>query len=139
VSDSTATNLANPVLFFSADSNLGFCFFTKIAAILYHANYQRADDLLKSVFLEMFGDPVRNEQGWDKPELKQFGKISTGNTPPRKDPSNYSSQHIEWIKTDNISADSVFISQAAEYLSETGATKARTVGRSYGGLYSWKR
>ncbi|HIJ91123.1 MAG: restriction endonuclease subunit S [Desulfobulbaceae bacterium] len=85
------------------------------------------DDLLKSVFLEMFGDPVRNEKGWDKPELRHFGKISTGNTPPRKDPSNYSSRHIEWIKTDNISADSVFISQAAEYLSETGATKARTV------------
>ena len=88
---------------------------------------QQLDDLLESVFLEMFGDPVRNEKGWDKPELKQFGKISTGNTPARKDPSNYSSRHIEWIKTDNISADSVFISQAAEYLSETGATKARTV------------
>ncbi len=88
---------------------------------------QQLDDLLKSVFLEIFGDPVRNEKGWDKPELKQFGKISTGNTPPRKDSSNYSSKHIEWIKTDNISADSVFISQAAEYLSEAGATKARTV------------
>lgn len=88
---------------------------------------QQLDDLLKSVFLEMFGDPVRNEMGWEKPELKHFGKISTGNTPPRKDPSNYSSRYIEWIKTDNISADSVFISQAAEYLSETGATKARTV------------
>jgi type I restriction enzyme, S subunit len=88
---------------------------------------QQLDDLLKSVFLEMFGDPVRNEKEWDKPELKHFGKISTGNTPPRKDPSNYSSRHIEWIKTDNISADSVFISQAAEYLSEFGATKARTV------------
>ena len=88
---------------------------------------QQLDDLLKSVFLEMFGDPVRNEKGWDKPELKHFGKISTGNTPPRKDPSNYSSRYIEWIKTDNISADSVFISQAVEYLSETGAIKARTV------------
>jgi type I restriction enzyme S subunit len=88
---------------------------------------QQLDDLLESVFLEMFGDPVRNEKGWDKPELKQFGKISTGNTPARKDPSNYSSRHIEWIKTDNISADSAFIDRAAEYLSETGATKARTV------------
>ncbi|QJB56541.1 restriction endonuclease subunit S [Pseudodesulfovibrio sp. zrk46] len=88
---------------------------------------QQLDDLLKSVFLEMFGDPVRNEKGWDKPELNHFGKISTGNTPPRKDPANYSSQHIEWIKTVNISADSVYISQAEEYLSKTGATKARTV------------
>lgn len=30
------------------------------------------DDLLKSVFLEMFGDPVRNEKGWDK---KRFGDL----------------------------------------------------------------
>jgi restriction endonuclease S subunit len=88
---------------------------------------QQLDDLLKSVFLEMFGDPVRNEKGWDKSELKQFGKVSTGNTPPRKDPSNYSSQHIEWIKTDNISSGSIFISPAVEYLSETGVTRARTV------------
>jgi len=88
---------------------------------------QQLDDLLKSVFLEIFGDPVRNEKGWNKPELKHFGKISTGNTPPRKDPSNYSSQHIEWIKTDNISADTVFISPAVEYLSDVGVTKSRTV------------
>jgi len=26
---------------------------------------QQLDDLLKSVFLEMFGDPVRNEKGWE--------------------------------------------------------------------------
>lgn len=26
---------------------------------------EQLDDLLKSVFLEMFGDPVRNEKGWD--------------------------------------------------------------------------
>ena len=31
---------------------------------------QQLDDLLKSVFLEMFGDPVRNEKGWDKPDFK---------------------------------------------------------------------
>jgi type I restriction enzyme, S subunit len=27
---------------------------------------QQLDDLLKSVFLEMFGDPVRNEKGWEE-------------------------------------------------------------------------
>ncbi len=88
---------------------------------------QQLDDLLKSVFLAMFGDPVRNEKEWDKPELKEFGAISTGNTPPRKDASNYSSRHIEWIKTDNIISDSVFITRAAEYLSQTGSKKARAV------------
>lgn len=32
---------------------------------------QQLDDLLKSVFLEMFGDPVRNEKGWDMVPLKK--------------------------------------------------------------------
>jgi len=86
---------------------------------------QQLDDLLKSVFLEMFGNPVRNEKGWEKPELKAFGKISTGNTPPRKDPSNYDGDFIEWIKTDNIPKDAMFITSAAEHLSETGSHKAR--------------
>lgn len=88
---------------------------------------QQLDDLLKSVFLEMFGDPARNEKGWDKPELKAFGKISTGNTPPRNEPANYDGDFIEWIKTDNITGDAVFVTPATEHLSEVGAKKARTV------------
>lgn len=85
------------------------------------------DDLVKSVFLDMFGDPVRNERGWEKPELKVFGKISTGNTPPRNDPANYGDDFIEWIKTDNISVDSIFVTPSAEHLSEAGARRGRTV------------
>lgn len=90
-------------------------------------NLRQLDELLKSFFLEMFGDPVRNEKEWDKPELKKFGKISTGNTPPRKDASSYSSRYLEWIKTDNIPSDSVYISQATEYLSESGSKKGRII------------
>ncbi|CNL35694.1 restriction endonuclease subunit S [Yersinia frederiksenii] len=30
---------------------------------------QQIDELINSVFLEMFGDPVINENGWDKPEF----------------------------------------------------------------------
>ncbi len=88
---------------------------------------QELDDLLKSVFLEMFGDPVRNEKAWDKPELKAFGKISTGNTPPRNEPANYDGDFIEWIKTDNITSEAVFVTPSTEHLSEVGARKARTV------------
>ncbi len=88
---------------------------------------QQLDDLLKSVFLEMFGDPVRNDKGWNKPELKVFGKISTGNTPPRNEPANYDGDFIEWIKTDNITGDAVFVTPSTEHLSEVGAKKARTV------------
>lgn len=88
---------------------------------------QQLDDLLKSVFLEMFGDPVRNEKGWDKPALTAFGKISTGNTPPRSESANYDGDFIEWIKTDNITGDAVCVTPSTEHLSEIGARKARTV------------
>jgi len=42
-------------------------------------NLQQLDELLKSVFLEMFGDPVRNEKGWDiRPCEKSVFDISSG-------------------------------------------------------------
>lgn len=88
---------------------------------------RQLDDLLKSVFLEMFGDLVRNEKGWDKPELTAFGKISTGNTPPRNEPANYDDDFIEWIKTDNIAGDAVFVTPSTEHLSKVGVKKARVV------------
>lgn len=75
--------------------------------------------LLQSVFYEMFGDPVRNEKGWKKQELIKFGEIKTGNTPPRINPDNYGN-FIEWIKSDNINSDSMYLEKSLEYLSEEG-------------------
>ncbi|WP_343608331.1 restriction endonuclease subunit S [Chryseobacterium oranimense] len=85
------------------------------------------DELLRSTFLEMFGDSALNSKHWEKVPLKQFGEIITGNTPPRSNPENYSSNYIEWIKTDNIKEDNIYITTASEYLSETGLQYARTV------------
>lgn len=43
---------------------------------------QQLDDLLKSVFLEMFGDPVRNEKGWNKPPFSDLlSDIESGKSP----------------------------------------------------------
>ncbi|WP_026639509.1 hypothetical protein [Bordetella petrii] len=39
---------------------------------------QQLDDLLKSVFLEMFGDPVRNEKGWKIGSLGSYGSFKNG-------------------------------------------------------------
>jgi type I restriction enzyme S subunit len=39
---------------------------------------QQLDDLLKSVFLEMFGDPVRNEKGWSIGSLSAYGSFKNG-------------------------------------------------------------
>lgn len=39
---------------------------------------QQLDDLLKSVFLEMFGDPVRNDKGWNIDSLSAYGSFKNG-------------------------------------------------------------
>lgn len=82
------------------------------------------DEFLRSVFLDMFGDPVTNPKGWDVLPFKQVGKIVTGNTPSRKN-EEYYGQGIEWIKSDNINTPSHYLTAATEHLTEEGKKKGR--------------
>ena len=59
----------------------------RIAAILDKADairrkrqqaIQLADDFLRAVFLDMFGDPVTNPKGWEKKNLKDIARIQIG-------------------------------------------------------------
>lgn len=88
---------------------------------------EKYEELKRSLFLDMFGDPVKNEKGWGIIQIKDFGKVSTGNTPSRADKNNYSSNFIEWIKTDNIKEHEIYLSKAEEFLSESGSKKGRIV------------
>lgn len=85
--------------------------------------------LKQSVFLEMFGDPTSNPKRYVKKQLKEIGEIITGNTPPRKNKDNYG-DYVEWIKTNNINENSIYLSQAIEYLSEKGASIGRVVSEN---------
>jgi type I restriction enzyme S subunit len=110
----------------------------KIAAILDTADAYRQktkalitkyDALTQSLFLDMFGDPVRNPKGWEMKPLKEFGKIVTGNTPSRKNDANYNNKFIEWIKTNNITSEFTNVTTAKEYLSEEGLLNSRSVNK----------
>ena len=61
----------------------------KIAAILEKAERLKewrkeadrlTDEFLKSTFLEMFGDPVKNPKGWDTRKLSEIGEVGSGLT-----------------------------------------------------------
>ena len=82
----------------------------------------KLDALVKSRFVEMFGDPTAPGDRWPVSRLDGFTKIITGNTPPRKH-AEYYGDGIEWVKTDNI-VDSA-ITAASERLTEIGRSKAR--------------
>ncbi|MDQ0050477.1 type I restriction enzyme S subunit [Paenibacillus polymyxa] len=107
----------------------------KLTEILWAANdtketYKKllylTDELVKSQFIEMFGDPVTNEKGWDERPFSDTCDIITGNTPPRANVAYYGN-FIEWIKSDNINKHNTILSEAAEYLSEEGAKVGRVV------------
>lgn len=107
----------------------------KIAAVLdkvsdliakRHQQLDKLDEMVKARFAEMFGDPVGNPMGWEKIALGKRCDIVTGNTPSRADPENYGN-FIEWIKSDNINTPAVLLTEAQEYLSETGFHKCRFV------------
>ncbi|MTI12113.1 restriction endonuclease subunit S [Sansalvadorimonas verongulae] len=105
----------------------------RIAAILDKADQLRqkrqqaiglADEFLRSVFLDMFGDPVTNPKRWEVKPIKEFAKVTTGNTPSRKVPEYYGSD-VEWIKSDNINTPSHFLTTATEFLSHRGGDVGR--------------
>ena len=87
---------------------------------------QKLDELVKSRFVEMFGDPNDNPKGYSKKQLKDTCRVITGNTPSRA-VSEYYGEHIEWIKTDNIVSGLLNPTTATESLSEKGMAVSRTV------------
>lgn len=103
----------------------------RIAAILDHADDLRAkrrqvlahfEALSRSIFHDMFGDPLLNLRGLSKATLGAVSEVITGNSPPRTDAANFGDA-IEWIKSGNLGGD--VASVADEWLSAQGRSKAR--------------
>ncbi|MFA6179954.1 MAG: restriction endonuclease subunit S [Candidatus Methylopumilus sp.] len=84
-----------------------------------------ADNFLRAIFLDMFGDPVTNSRKWPEKGIYEIAKVTTGNTPSREMPENFGSA-IEWIKSDNINTPSHWLTKATEGLSEQGLSLGRT-------------
>ncbi len=106
---------------------------SKLVSVLDRINEARAArkdsnelsrSLLRAVFFQMFGDPLTNSKKWKLAQIREFGRVVTGNTPSRKVPENYGG-YIEWIKSDNLGTPSGMASAAKEHLSKTGAKIGR--------------
>ena len=107
----------------------------KIAAILDAADTYRQktksiiakyDELTQSLFLDMFGDPVKNEQGWEFLELKKCTtKIGSGST-PRGGKEAYLEEGISLIRSMNI-YDNQFKYENLAFISEEQADKLKNV------------
>lgn len=102
----------------------------RIAAILDKAVALRAkrrqaiallDSLTQSIFLEMFGDPVKNPKGWDVLPLSEIAEFISGGTPSKSSPS-YWTGLIPWVSPKDMK--SVVIADAIDHISESAVRQS---------------
>ena len=85
----------------------------------------KLDELVKSRFIEMFGDPVASE---NKKKLSEIGRVFTGNTPSMKEPSYYESNDIPFIKPSDLNENGVTsIDDVEAFVSEKSRLVARII------------
>lgn len=80
-------------------------------------NIQRCDELIKSIFYDMFGDPVKNEKNWPKYKIEELCDTNSGGTPNRSKKEYYNGD-IPWIKSGELNQG--YIYSAEEYISKLG-------------------
>lgn len=84
---------------------------------------QKYDALTQSLFLDMFGDPVKNEKGWDKKKLGDFGIWKSGGTPSRRI-EKYFQGTIPWISSGEL--NEMYIDKAKEYITDEAVKNTST-------------
>ncbi|MEP1306529.1 MAG: restriction endonuclease subunit S [Balneola sp.] len=79
------------------------------------------DQLIQSVFLEMFGDPVTNEKRWDRKPMKEIGELKSGGTPSRTNKEFFTGD-IDWYTTGEL--ESMYLGEAEEKITESAIEKS---------------
>ena len=79
------------------------------------------DELVKSKFIETFGDIKNNPIGWEKIKIGDVFEIKTGATPSRKENKYWDNGTIPWIKTTELKE--IVINNSEEYITEEGFNK----------------
>jgi len=84
------------------------------------------DELIQSVFLEMFGDPVRNEKGWEVKKLGNVGTLARGKSKhrPRNDPSILGGEY-PLIQTGDVANAGLFITEYSSTYNEAGLKQSK--------------
>lgn len=107
----------------------------RIAAILDKADALRrkrqqaidlADQFLRSVFLEMFGDPVTNPKGWDTAAFGEVGALDRGKSKhrPRNDPALLGGVY-PLIQTGDVANSNGYIKSYKSTYSELGLKQSK--------------
>ncbi len=106
----------------------------KIASILDAADDLRQKDkaliakyneLTKSLFLDMFGNPISNSKAWNETILDKLGELKSGGTPSRSNPE-YFEGNIPWITTVALGNKLIDKKDAVEFITEKAIAESAT-------------
>ena len=91
---------------------------------------QLLNEFLKSTFLEMFGDPVRNDRNWNTKRLDEIALLERGrfSPRPRNDPSYFTGAY-PFIQTGDISKSGNRLNIYTQTLNEKGIKVSKKFGK----------
>lgn len=108
----------------------------RIAAILDKADAIRrkrekaielTDSFLRSVFLEMFGDPLKNPHDFETKKIEDICDLVRGSSPRPKGDSRYYGGPIPRLMVEDLSRDGRYVYPRIDTLTVEGAKKSRPV------------
>ena len=85
----------------------------------------KLDELVKSRFIEMFGDVTKNEKNWSTRKISEIATLQSGGTPSRQFPK-YFEGTIPWITTVALGKNAIGIEDAIEYITEEAIENSAT-------------
>ena len=86
----------------------------------------KLDQLVKSRFIELFGDIIFNDKGWDIQPLGELCTIVRGGSP--RPIEKYLGGDIPWIKiSDATDGENIYLHSTKEHIIQAGVSKSRMV------------
>ncbi|NMB08284.1 MAG: restriction endonuclease subunit S [Tissierellia bacterium] len=84
------------------------------------------DELVKSKFIEMFGNPVTNSKGWNKEKLNELGRLARGKSKhrPRNAPELLGGPY-PLVQTGDIANAGIYLKEYTQTYSELGLKQSK--------------
>ena len=76
------------------------------------------EEMVKSQFIEMFGDQNTNDKGWSESLVKDEFKLSMGKTPARNNPECWDNGNHKWVSISDMSSYARYTGDTSEYITD---------------------
>lgn len=90
----------------------------------YQELLRETDELIKSQFIDMFGDVINNDRGWLYKYLPEVTEIILGST-PRTNVEEYWNGDIKWITPAELTDETFFVEDTERHITKAGVKNTK--------------